>query len=181
MSILRGHSNGPIGAAGDRLQDVERVVQEFHPDVVMLDFNAPELDPLRVIGLLKEQNPDLKVLVLTAKDDVAYAADLLASDVTQEAGLTGEQVQGDTEQSVYSLTPREREVLTLIGKGADNSEIAWILSISKRTVETHVHNIYVKLGLKRRSQAVLWAVEQGLVDERSYRPRVVGDGHVGDL
>ena len=67
------------------------------------------------------------------------------------------------EDGLAELTPRELEVLTLIGVGADNSDIAQMLYISKRTVETHVHRIYAKLGLKGRTQAVLYALKRGLV------------------
>jgi DNA-binding NarL/FixJ family response regulator len=63
-----------------------------------------------------------------------------------------------------NLTPREREILRLLGAGKANKEIAAELSISERTVRTHVSNILAKLGLSSRTQAVLWAVREGLVD-----------------
>ena len=67
-------------------------------------------------------------------------------------------------KSSQGLTDREFEVLTLIGEGAGNGEIADTLSISKRTVETHVGHIYVKLGIRGRIQAVLHSIRQGLVN-----------------
>jgi DNA-binding NarL/FixJ family response regulator len=61
-----------------------------------------------------------------------------------------------------TLTPRESEVLTLLAAGLSNQEIAHRLSISERTARTHVSSILDKLGLRSRTQAALFAVQQGL-------------------
>jgi DNA-binding NarL/FixJ family response regulator len=55
------------------------------------------------------------------------------------------------------LTPREKEVLSLLGQGAENAEIAKVLGIGRNTVRTHVHSVLRKLGVANRSQAALWA------------------------
>jgi DNA-binding NarL/FixJ family response regulator len=60
------------------------------------------------------------------------------------------------------LTPREREVAALIAEGKYNREIAEALVISERTVETHVSNIFLKLGFSSRAQIAAWVVEQGV-------------------
>jgi DNA-binding NarL/FixJ family response regulator len=60
-------------------------------------------------------------------------------------------------------TPREREVLTLVGHGRSNSEIAGDLTLSEATVKTHVARIFAKLHLRDRAQAVVLAYETGLV------------------
>ncbi|MFU8773255.1 MAG: response regulator transcription factor [Anaerolineales bacterium] len=61
------------------------------------------------------------------------------------------------------LTEREREVLALIGKGSSNKEIATQLSISEKTVKNHVANIFSKLHVCDRTQAVIYAIKQGLL------------------
>ena len=60
------------------------------------------------------------------------------------------------------LTAREREVAMLIGRGLSNSEIAHMLVVSERTVESHTGHIHDKLGLSSRAQVAAWAVERGL-------------------
>jgi DNA-binding NarL/FixJ family response regulator len=60
------------------------------------------------------------------------------------------------------LTEREREVAARIGQGKSNTEIAGLLVVSKRTVETYVSSILSKLGFTSRSQIALWARDRGL-------------------
>ncbi|MET8351599.1 response regulator transcription factor [Micromonospora sp. NPDC005206] len=62
-----------------------------------------------------------------------------------------------------ALTPREREVLTLLGRGLSNTELARVLTLSEATVKTHVARIFAKLSLRHRAQAVVVAYEAGLV------------------
>ncbi|MFG2710866.1 response regulator [Streptomyces goshikiensis] len=69
-----------------------------------------------------------------------------------------------------ALTPREREVLTLMGQGLSNTELARELTLSEATVKTHVARIFAKLGLRDRAQAVVLAYETGLVTPGSGTP-----------
>ena len=62
-----------------------------------------------------------------------------------------------------TLTDREREVLRQLALGFSNDDIAERLFISKRTVQNHVSNVYAKLGLESRAEAVLFAIRQGIV------------------
>jgi DNA-binding NarL/FixJ family response regulator len=64
------------------------------------------------------------------------------------------------------LTEREREVAALIGQGQSNAEIADLLVVSKRTVETYVSNVLSKLGFKSHSQIALWARDKGLMNRK---------------
>jgi len=70
-------------------------------------------------------------------------------------------LHGDDEH--LGLTPREREVLKLIADGRDNTEIAKILFLSRRTVRNHVSNIFRKLHAENRVQAAVYAVRRGLI------------------
>jgi DNA-binding NarL/FixJ family response regulator len=62
------------------------------------------------------------------------------------------------------LTPREREVLTLLAQGGDNDSIARVLVISPQTARTHIQNVLVKLGVHSRLEAAAVAIQNGLVD-----------------
>ncbi|MCT9087515.1 response regulator transcription factor [Streptomyces sp. ASQP_92] len=66
-------------------------------------------------------------------------------------------------RDLAALTPREHEVLTLMGRGLSNTELARELTLSEATVKTHVARIFAKLGLRDRAQAVVLAYETGLV------------------
>ena len=68
----------------------------------------------------------------------------------------------NTQPNLDTLTERENEVLTLLARGMTNKDIAQALFLSVRTVEAHLHNIYGKLKVASRTEAVLWAVQHGL-------------------
>lgn len=76
----------------------------------------------------------------------------------------------DTRRQLAALTPREREVLTLMGHGRSNSALAHELTLSEATVKTHVARIFAKLSLRDRAQAVVLAYETGLVAPGSVTP-----------
>lgn len=76
-------------------------------------------------------------------------------------------VEGEEPEGFYGLTPREREVLTLIGDGLTNKEIAERLVISLSTVQTHYSHIVEKLGLNSRAEVIKYAIQHGLIDLES--------------
>ncbi len=83
--------------------------------------------------------------------------------VVRQCLAPASRARGDTASSASGgLTPREREVATLIGRGLSNGEIADALYVGKRTIETHISGIYRKLGYTSRTEIALWIVETGL-------------------
>ncbi|MBI4758188.1 MAG: response regulator transcription factor [Chloroflexi bacterium] len=114
--------------------------------------------------ILKEADPETMLRAIRA---VAHGESLLSSTIAQKvlrqfAALPGEEPAGRT-PFCDDLTEREREVLTLIGKGNSNKEIAGQLSITEKTVKNHIANIFAKLHVYDRTQAVLYAIRKGLV------------------
>jgi NarL family two-component system response regulator LiaR len=114
--------------------------------------------------ILKGSDPETMLRAIRA---VAHGESLLSSTVAQKvlrqfAALPGEAPAGRPPWC-DDLTEREREVLTLIGQGHSNKEIARQLFLSEKTVKNHIANIFSKLHIHDRTQAVLYAVRKGLV------------------
>jgi DNA-binding NarL/FixJ family response regulator len=84
-------------------------------------------------------------------------------------------LSGDARPDV--LTAREREIVLLVADGRVNHEIAAALGISERTVEWHVSNVLGKIGVRSRALVVSWALEHGLVGDRSEAAPALTKGH----
>ncbi|HUQ55798.1 response regulator transcription factor [Lentzea sp.] len=113
--------------------------------------------------LLKDVTPEHLVAAVRL---VETGDALLAPSITRrlvERFASGTPAAPAVHRDLTALTPREREVLTLVGHGRSNSEIAAHLVLSEATVKTHVARIFAKLGLRDRAQAVVLAYETGLV------------------
>ena len=98
--------------------------------------------------------------------DVVTGASLLSPAVTQriiESYLAHPPLPGTASPGLASLTPREREILVLLGGGLSNAEIAARLVVSETTVKTHVARVLMKLELRDRVQAVIYAYESGVI------------------
>ena len=173
-----------VAEAGDGAEAVAAAV-EHSPDVVLVDLVMPNVDGIEAIRELRERVPTARAIVLSSFIDDeklfpavrAGAAGYLLKDVqpqelvqairTVHAGgaLLHPKVASRLleEISTDPLTPREREVLSLIGRGMANKVIARELSLSEKTVKAHVSSILAKLGVTDRTQAALYAVRAGLV------------------
>jgi DNA-binding NarL/FixJ family response regulator len=107
---------------------------------------------------------------LTEHNALQMIADAIRAGQSDEIGgrshrivakLPTRQLEG-TQETMPDLTPREREVLAQLSLGGSDLAISQQLGISKRTVRYHLQNIYSKLGIKHRSEAIVWAVRAGL-------------------
>ena len=177
-----------VGEAGDG-ESAVREVTRLRPDVVLLDLVMPGGGGVAAIQALKAAGSDAAVLVLTsfAGDDQvipavqAGAAGYLLKDVDpadlEEAIRTVHRGEGLLHPRVAArvmaevrragspldeLTPRERDVLRLLGLGRTNAQLAAELFISEKTVKTHVSSILAKLRVPDRTAAALVAVREGL-------------------
>ena len=112
--------------------------------------------------LLKDVTPEHLVAAVSL---VNTGDALLAPSITRR--LVERFASGAAPPAVHrdltALTPRELEVLTLLGRGRSNAELAATLTLSEATVKTHVARIFAKLALRDRAQAVVLAYETGLV------------------
>jgi DNA-binding NarL/FixJ family response regulator len=112
--------------------------------------------------LLKRTTPEE---LIAAIHTVADGDSLLSPSVTRRVidRMATQPVSGLSGARLEELTPREREVLELVGRGLSNREIAESFVIEESTVKTHVKRILMKLGLRDRVQAVIFAYETGLI------------------
>lgn len=177
-----------VGAATNGAE-AQRLCQEQQPDVLLLDVRMPGPLALETVAHLRQHSPQTKVLVLTAYDDEAHMRWLVEAGVAgyllkDEAPMTVVQairavVQGKdwfsrqvAEQLVRptafsALSHREREVLRLVASGKSNRQIAEELHLAEVTVRFHLRNIYEKVSVNTRAEAIHWAVQHGLGEDLS--------------
>jgi two-component system, NarL family, response regulator LiaR len=179
------------GEAADG-EEAVAVATSLRPDVILMDLVMPRLDGVAAMRSLRESVPDVRVIVLTSflDDDkllpalrsgaagyllknaapqelvravrAAHAGEALLDPVVAARLVETLAADGD-EDPLDRLTPREREVLVLIGRGFPNKRIARELDVSEKTVKTHVGHVLAKLGVTDRTQAAVFAVRSGLV------------------
>jgi DNA-binding NarL/FixJ family response regulator len=183
------------GEAGDGQEAIEAAAR-LRPDVILMDLVMPGVDGVAAMRSLRESVPDARVIVLTSflDDDklmpalrsgaagyllknaqpqelaravrAAHAGEALLDPVVA-ARLVETLAAEHDEEPIDRLTPREREVLVLIGRGFPNKRIARELEVSEKTVKTHVGHVLAKLGVSDRTQAAVLAVRVGLVGPRA--------------
>jgi two-component system NarL family response regulator len=160
----------PAAGAGQALDGLEatRILHREMPHVGIIFCTVVEDDESVFAGLqagghgyiLKDDEPETMLRAIRA---VAHGESLLGPSIAQKvmhhfSALTGKQTP-----LVDDLTYRELEVLKLIAGGLCNRDIAQELTISEKTVKNHINNIFSKLQIYDRSQAILYAIREGLV------------------
>ncbi|MGD2043676.1 MAG: response regulator transcription factor [Acidimicrobiia bacterium] len=156
----------------DGLEATRRIVAESDWPVkviILTTFDADEYvyEALKAgaSGFVLKDIP--RTELVAAVRTVADGGALLSPSITKRLiGSFTQRLAADTSTSarLERLTDREREVLTAIGRGYNNAEIAEQLFIGSATVKTHINSLFTKLGLRDRAQAVVFAYESGLVE-----------------
>ena len=176
-----------VGAAANGQEAVDRC-RDAEPDVVLMDIEMPVLDGIAATRAIAAAQPDVAVVVLTSfsdRDQILQALDAgavgyLLKDAEPDeiakavrAAARGEapldpragrallSARGSS-SPLDGLSEREREVLRLVARGLPNKLIARELSISEKTVKTHLTSVFRTIGVTDRTQAALWAERNGL-------------------
>ena len=181
-----------VGEARDG-EETLALAHQLRPDVVVMDIAMPGLNGLEATRRLREELPEVQVVILTMHSDHEYVTQVVQAGaigyvLKQAAGqelvralravrageaylhpLATRALIGDYLRRVGDegpddgLTPRERQVLRLVARGASNRAIANELGISVKTVEAHRANLMAKLDMHDRTDLVRYAIRTGLV------------------
>jgi DNA-binding NarL/FixJ family response regulator len=180
-----------VGTAGNGA-DAVRVTAQQQPDVVLMDLNMPDLNGVEATQRIVDTSPHVRVLVFTmfddddsvfaamragargyllkgaGRDEILRAIDAVArGDAIFGPGIAHRITSFFTREPAQpaafpELTDRERELLALVAAGRDNRAIAGELYLSEKTVRNHVSNIFSKLQVASRAEAIILAREAGL-------------------
>jgi len=185
-----------IVAEAENGYDALEKVQQFKPDIILMDLVMPKMDGIEATQKICGSYPEVKVIALTSftedeqvfsvikagavgyllKDisppDLAKAIQAvhkgethLHPDITKKLMKQFVNPKSEAETMPDELTPREMEVLQLIAQGLSNKELAKKLTISEKTVKTHLSSIFSKLHLSDRTQAAIYALKHNLVPD----------------
>jgi DNA-binding NarL/FixJ family response regulator len=179
-----------IAEAEDGVEAVELAIRH-RPDVAVLDVSMPRMTGLQATHEIKQQAPETQVLILSMHDDERYlfealragaagyvlkrAADQDLVDAVRAAGRGEPFLTASAQQTLIrdfldrgdhpeELSPREKEVVKLVAEAHTNKEIAEILHLSEKTVESHRARVLWKLGMRDRVELVRYAIRRGLVE-----------------
>ena len=180
-----------VGEAADGFVGIQTVVAH-RPDVVLLDLHMPGISGIEAMQAILKAVPGTHVVMLTvseAPEDLMAAlragalgyllknidSDFLVESIRRAAEgdsvmspeMTGKLLRelrtGAGAPAGPALSPREREIVGCLARGASNKEIARELDVAESTVKIHVQHILRKLNLSSRVQVAVWAIESGIV------------------
>ena len=181
-----------VGEAGDG-QGAINLARKYHPDVILMDVNMPGTDGVTATQVIKKEMPDIDIIALTVYED-EQVVDMVKAGVSgyvlkdmgpeeltstifkvregnvvihpRVAGQVAKELVRQTRRRAEAkLTKRERDVLEYLVKGYSNKEVAAALFISEKTVKNHLTSIFRKLDVKDRTQAVIYALKNKMVQE----------------
>ena len=173
-----------VGQADDGLKAVA-LWKALRPDVTLLDLRMPKLDGVGAMGLIRQEDPSARVVVLTTfdtdedifsaikggarayllkdarRDELLHCIRRVHAGETWVAPGVAAKLAGRI--GTDPLTARETEALELLTKGSSNREIATALRVSETTVKSHLKSIFAKLKVGSRTEAIAEALQRGLV------------------
>ncbi len=185
VAIVNRQSDMAVVSEASNGQEALKQWQEHRPDITLMDLRMPEMSGVEAIEAIRIEDQKALIIILTTYDsdeDVyrgmrAGAKAYLLKDAHREELLNGIRAvySGKTVVSPgiasklasrlreEELTPRELEILTLVGQGLSNKLIARALGITEGTVKTHVKNLLDKLDATSRTEALAVAARRGLI------------------
>ena len=175
-----------VGEAGTAAEALARI-PPTRPDVAVLDVRLPDGNGIEVCREIRSQRPEIACVMLTsyADDEAMFSAimagasgyllklvrgqelvddirrvargESLLDPVTAARVMERMRTHPDTPDELAALTPRERVLIGHIAKGMTNREIGVEMNLAEKTIKNYVSNLLVKLGMKRRTEAAVFA------------------------
>ena len=173
-----------VGEFADGVEALDQI-PTLNPDIVLMDIDMPRMNGIECIRQLKSRLPALQIMMLTvfeddekifqsllagasgyllkktppaklleAIQDLRHGGSPMSSQIARKVVQTF-QIAGESRKATENLSPREHEILSYLSRGFRYKEIADTLFISVETVRTHLRNIYEKLHVRSRTEAVL--------------------------
>jgi DNA-binding NarL/FixJ family response regulator len=181
--VLAADADIEIVALAKSGEEAVGVVADLRPDVVLMDLSMPGMDGVEATRQTMAVAPGVRVVMLTSFAEPQHvnaaldagAVGYLLKDAEGEeivravkAANRGEAPfspraagallsRRSERRSLEDLTPREREVLALVGEGLANKQISRRLGIKEKTVKAHLSNVFQRIGVSDRTSAALWA------------------------
>lgn len=197
--ILEAEEDLEVVARSSNYEEARRIAEELSPDVVIIGVSISGLRDVETISRIKAACPDAAILVvgsaisgslllaclragvagyLPKKTDlremVSAVRSLHAGEVVLEKESVSKMLEeikrGEEAGKILLLKDREVDVLKIVARGGSNKDIAQELGISVRTVQTHLANIFAKLGVDTRTEAVLYAIREGWISLDEVKP-----------
>jgi DNA-binding NarL/FixJ family response regulator len=192
-TFLESREGWHIVGEAENGRDALRFAKQLQPDVAILDYSLPLMNGLELTRAIRHQLPRTEILIYTMHDQEGILVEVLRagargyvlksdpsahlisavealamhkpyfSATISETLLDCFIEQGHGNNSATVLTPREREIVQLIAEGKINKQVAYLLDISVKTVETHRASVMHKLKLKSTAELVLYAVRNNFV------------------
>jgi len=173
--------------------EVQQLVNELEPDVLILDLNLPGRPTSATIAHIRQSNPRTQIIMLTAFDDYSIISGCVS------LGVTGYIIKGDDPKKIVravhsviqggmwfsqcileklvtmisvgipqgsdiSISQRERHLLNLISKGWSNNKISSAMCLESQTIRNYVSRLYATIGVNTRAEAIIWARDHGFTE-----------------
>lgn len=188
LALVHADEDFEIVATTTRGQQVLPLTAQKQPDLVLLDLRMPGMDGLTCLSLLRKRHPDVKAVVLSGVEDPGVIRSAFAqgaagfifkhveprdlpSALRQAVnGTVAQPVFGSSEEresapaQEVGLSERELSILVALGEGKSNKQIAKQLWLAEQTIKFHLTNVYRKLGVSTRTEAVNAAYRHGLLE-----------------
>ena len=183
--LVEDHGEHQVIAEADDGEQAVELIQREAPDIVVTDIGMPGMNGLELTAWLKHNRPEVRVIILSMHSAEEYVAEALASgargyllkrsapeelplaldalvagNIYLSPGISGHVLQTRAPR----ITPRQREVLRLVAQGKTTREIAAMLRLSPRTVDTHRAELMSRLGVRDAIGLLREATRLGLID-----------------